>query len=290
MANFTLTSAQLKICLTDQGAELLSIQTLDGHEWLWQADPSVWPRRAPILFPIVGRLKDDTLRHQDKAYRLTQHGFARDMPFTLERHGTNHCTLLFKDNEATRSQFPFAFALRVSYQATDNRLNIYYEVTNPGTESLPFGIGAHPGFAWPLVPGVAKEAHRITFTHPEPQPIRRLKNGLMLSDNFPTPICEQVLALNDELFHPDVLLFDQINSRSVSFEAPGHQAAITMGFPDFPHFGIWTKPGADFLCIEPWQGYASPQDFDGPFSTKPGLAHLAPGATRTWHYWIDITN
>ena len=289
MANHTLTSSQLTISIVEHGAELRSIQTPQGREWLWQADPKVWPRHAPILFPIVGRLKDDTLRHQDKTYRLTQHGFARDMAFAIERHGANHCTLLLKDDATTRAQFPFAFELRVTYQVTGNRINIFYEVTNPGADSLPFGIGAHPGFVWPLAPDVAKDAHRISFTQAEPQPIRRLENGLLLPDPFPTPITEQSLALNDELFRRDVVLFDHINSRSVTFEAPG-KAAITIGFPDFPHFGIWTKPGADFLCIEPWQGYASPQDFDGPFVTKPGLAHLAPGEARTWHYWIDITN
>lgn len=287
MTCYTISSDQLQVIIANKGAELQSIKTLEGPEWLWQADPAIWPRHAPLLFPLVGRLKDDTLLHKDRRYRLTQHGFARDMAFDMERLGTNHCTLLLQDNVATRTAYPFAFELRVTYQIVDKRVNTYYEVTNTGNEILPYSIGAHPAFVWPLTPDVPKEDHRIIFAQPEAQPIRRLKEGLLLPDYFPTPIMQQTLTLNDDLFRPDVLLFDHINSRNLTYEAPG-RAAITMGFPDFPHFGIWTKPGAGFICIEPWQGYASPQDFDGPFINKPGVVTLPPGATRTWYHWIEL--
>ncbi|HEX9080678.1 MAG TPA: aldose 1-epimerase family protein, partial [Holophagaceae bacterium] len=159
---------------------------------------------------------------------------------------------------------------------------------NSGDSALPASLGGHPAFRWPLVPGLPKSAHRIVFAEPEPEPIRRLTpEGLLAPDPRPTPVQDRVLALHEGLFEADALIFDRLRSRSLRFEAEGGPGLI-FSWEGFPHFGIWTKPdrGPAFLCLEPWQGFASPADWDGEFVDKPGIVVLAPGEARTWSYTV----
>jgi galactose mutarotase-like enzyme len=160
---------------------------------------------------------------------------------------------------------------------------------NPNDEVLPCSIGGHPALHWPLLPGVPKENYRLTFSHEEPAPIRRLsKDGLLLPDSRPSPIRGRVLDLSKRLFDDDAVILDQLASRSVRYAAD-KGPAIEMSWHGFPQLGIWSKPGdAPFLCIEPWHGFASPVDFDAEFSDKPGLMHIAPGEAREFRYTIGL--
>ena len=255
-------SAEIKA----DGAELCSLRDAAGQEFLWQAGPQ-WPRHAPVLFPIVGRLADDTLRHRGASYRLTQHGFARDRRFALVEHAPAACRFRLTDDAETRARYPFAFQFDVSYAIADDTLTIEFAVTNPG---------AHPAFRWPLASGVAKEAHTLTFEHPEPDPIRRVSGGLLLQDSEPSPVEGDALHLHDGLFAADAVILDKVRSRWVRFTAPG-APGLEVSWHGMPQLGLWMKPGAEFLCIEPWHGYASPVGWDGEFSDKPGLFHVPPG-------------
>jgi galactose mutarotase-like enzyme len=262
------------------GAELCSLQTADGLELLWQAGPA-WPRHAPWLFPIVGRLKDDQLRHKGTNHAMTQHGFARDLGFQWLEQTPESCTLQLRDSAATRAHYPFAFQLTLTYHIDARGLQVRIGIANPGDEVLPASFGAHPAFNWPLTPGQPKESYRLVFPQPEPAPIRRLSGGLLRQRPEPSPVQGRVLPLSDRLFADDAVILDAVASRSVRYE--GEQGpAIEIAWDGFRELGVWSKlGGAPFLCIEPWHGYASPVDFDGDFADKPGLMLIAPGAVET---------
>ncbi|WP_394889857.1 aldose 1-epimerase family protein [Mesorhizobium sp. AaZ16] len=273
--------------IVGQGAELVSLQDAQGFEFLWQAGPA-WRRHSPVLFPIVGRLKGDQLRHRGQTYTMTQHGFARDKPFVWADRGPRSCTLVLTDDADTRAHYPFAFRLAVTYTLECQQLGVTFEVTNIGDELLPASIGAHPAFNWPLLSELPKEAYRLTFADDEPAPVPRLRDGLLLSAPRPTPIEGRTLALSERLFDDDAVILDRPASTSVRYEAE-RGPAIEVSWQGFSELGIWSKPGgAPFLCIEPWHGIASPVDFAGNFTDKPRLMLVAPGAKRSLNYRIRL--
>ncbi len=274
MSNGTL-SAEVKA----DGAELCSLRDASGAEVLWQAGP-IWPRHAPVLFPIVGRLKDDTLRHEGRAHRLTQHGFARDKRFAWLNRSATACRLVLHEDAETRAAYPFAFRLEIAYALDDDAIEQRFTVTNPGRGVLPASLGAHPAFAWPLADGVEKTAHALEFAEPEPAPIRRLADGLLQAQSEPTPIAGRTLALEPALFAADAVILPDPASRSVRYTAPD-APAIEVAWEGFRQLGLWSRAQGDFLCIEPWHGTASPADFDGEFRDKPGLMLIPPGEHRT---------
>jgi len=269
------------------GAELCSLKTTDGLEVLWQAGAE-WKRHAPLLFPIVGRLKGDQLRHRGASYPMTQHGFARDSRFAWEERGQTSCRLVLTDNAETRARYPFVFRLAVTYALHDRDLAVTLEISNPGQKILPASVGGHPAFNWPLLTGVPKENYGLAFSRDEPAPVRRLKDGLLLAAPEPNPIKGRELALTERLFDDDAVILDHPASNSVRFAA-NRGPALDISWDGFRELGIWSKPGgARFLCIEPWRGFASPADFDGEFADKPGLIHIKPGATERLSYRIGV--
>ena len=281
----TLRNEHLTALVSADGAELQSLRTDDGHELVWQAGPQ-WPRHAPLLFPIVGRLKNDQLIHRGQAYPMTQHGFARDRRFQWVERGPTDCTLVLTDNAETRRHYPFAFRLMVMFSLSGSGLDVRLEITNTGDDMLPASVGGHPAFNWPLLGGLAKQAYRLTFADDEPAPIRRLRDGLLRAKPEPTPIEGRTLALSERLFDDDAIIMDQPRSTSVRYGAD-HGPSIDVSWDGFRELGVWSKlGGAPFLCIEPWYGTASPSDFDGEFATKPGVMHIGSGDTRVLSYRI----
>jgi galactose mutarotase-like enzyme len=286
MESYEIDSGALTAGVLEIGAELCSLRDAKGREFLWQAGP-IWPRHAPNLFPIVGRLKDDRLRHGGKDYHLTQHGFARDRRFAWLSRQKTSCRLELRDDEESRAIYPFAFRLILSYEVAGAALHISFTLENPGDVVLPASVGAHPAFNWPLAPGTAKDAHRIVFADREPGPIFQVKGGLLEEATVPSPVLGRMLALDEALFDADALIFKPSHSQAVRYEAPGGPA-LNVSWEGFTELGIWSRRGGDFVCIEPWLGYASPVGFDGEFTEKPGLMHLAPGEARTMTVTIRI--
>jgi galactose mutarotase-like enzyme len=269
------------------GAELCSLKTAAGLELVWQAG-DVWPRHAPLLFPIVGKLKNDTLRHRSKSYPMTQHGFARDSRFEWVERGRSSCRLVLEDNAQTRARYPFAFRLAVTYALEGGDLDGSLEISNPGDEVLPASVGGHPAFNWPLKPGLSKTSYRLVFAKEEPAPIRRLKDGLLRLQSEPSPIRDRELVLSETLFEDDAIILDKPASTSLSFTA-GEGPSLEVSWAGFRELGIWSKPeGASFLCVEPWRGFASPFEFDGEFVDKPGLMHLGLNETQRLSYRIGV--
>lgn len=287
MDSCTIQNLHLRLALKAQGAEMVRLQTLSGMDLLWDGDPAVWPRHAPTLFPIVGRLKDDTHTLNGRRYHLPQHGFARDLPWRLVKLSRERATFVLKDSDATQAQYPFPFELRVTYRLLDQAVRVIYELINPGTTPLPASLGAHPALRWPLVPGGRREDYRIRFEVAESEPILRLSGGLLDPTPQPTPVQERTLSLRDELFKEDVLIFTRLRSRKVRYDAPG-SPVVELAWDGFPHLGLWTKPGAGFICIEPWQGVASPVGFLGELAQKPGSILVPPGEMRRFAYQIAI--
>jgi galactose mutarotase-like enzyme len=279
MDRHSLSNGTLSATVKADGAELCSLRDAAGEEMLWQAAP-IWPRHAPVLFPIVGRLKDDTLRHDGKSYRMTQHGFARDKRFAWLNRSATGCRLVLHEDAETRAIYPFAFRLEIAFTLDDDALQASFSVTNPGREVLPASLGAHPAFVWPLAEGIGKAAHVLEFASPEQAPIRRLDGGLLRPEPVPTPVVDDTLALDPSLFAADALIFPEVSSSSVRYTAPG-APAIEVSWQGFRDLGVWSRDGGDFVCIEPWFGTASPTDFDGEFRDKPGLMLIAPGERRT---------
>lgn len=285
----TIRSSTLTATIKAQGAELCSLKDGDGTEFVWRAGAE-WPRHAPLLYPIVGRLANDELRHRGKAYRMTQHGFARDSRFVWGAREESRCTLVLEDSETTRALYPFAFRLTAGYALDESGLDLTLTIANTGKETLPASLGGHPAFNWPLQPGEMKESYALTFANTEPSPVRRLDGGLLRAATEPSPVEGTVLRLSESLFADDAIIFDRIESRSVRYAArQGTGPWLKMSWRGFRELGVWSKPsGAQFLCIEPWRGYASPASFGGEFSDKPGLMHIAPGAEEQLSYRIEV--
>lgn len=277
---------RLSATIAPLGAELTSLKDKHGRELMTDADPAFWTGHAPILFPIVGRLNGDTLRLDGAQYEMKQHGFARRQTFGLVDHGAAHARFRLSANAETRAAYPFDFVLEIAFTLDGATLSIDASIANPGATLLPASLGFHPAFAWPLPYGEARADHRITFAADEPGDIIELADGLFASRR-PSPLDGRVLHLADDLFADDALIWDPVHSTRVSYGA-ATGPALDIAFPDTPYLGIWTKPGAAFVCIEPWHGHADPAGFTGDFRTKPGVFDVAPGDSRTCSMQVTL--
>jgi galactose mutarotase-like enzyme len=264
--------------ISRHGAELIRLQDRDGKDLLWNGCEKWWTGRAPLLFPIVGRLPNDTATIDGETFSMRQHGFARNRQFSVVGAGASECILRLASDDATRQQFPFDFVLEVAFVIAGSALRIGATVFNQSSRAMPVSFGFHPAFRWPLPYRGSRQDHEIRFERSESAPIRRLTDGL-LDLTASTEIFEgSTMPLDDAMFAPGALIFDQLKSRAVSFGVRG-QPSIQVRFANMPHLGVWTKPGAGFLCIEPWHGYAAPLGFAGDLKDKPGGASLAANAS-----------
>jgi galactose mutarotase-like enzyme len=276
-----LRSAELHAEVNPLGAQLSVLRDANGHDLLWNGDPAVWAGRAPVLFPIVGELAGGKYHLDGKSYPLSRHGFARGKPFNVVAATASSATFRLSADESTLAVYPFQFELDVRFVLNGATLAVNASVRNLGDTNMPASFGYHPGFRWPLPYGRARPAHFIEFATEEPAPIRCLNSaGLVTPELHPTPTHDRRLVLDDSLFKNDALIFDQVRSRSVIYGA-AEGTRIRVGFPDAPYLGIWTKPGAPFICIEPWHGVADPAGFTGDFTAKPGVFTVAPGGVQS---------
>ncbi|ALN74272.1 aldose 1-epimerase family protein [Aureimonas sp. AU20] len=280
----------LSVSIKAEGAELISLRDGAGEELLWQAGPE-WPRHAPVLFPIVGRLPGDALEVDGQRYAMTQHGFARDSLFEWRERSETRARLVLRDSEATRARYPFAFELELIYEVADQTLDVTTRVHNTGDLPLPFAVGAHPAFRWPLVPGLPKERHVLRFEGAAPSKASALEGGF-LSGERDVPVEKDALALSEALFSGDALVFGGIGEGAVRFEALGEggpERALRVAWKGYHDLGVWSKPqGAPFLCIEPWFGTTPPLGWNGDFTQKPGNATLPAGESRDYVWSVSV--
>jgi galactose mutarotase-like enzyme len=281
-------SGALRARINPLGAELWSLTDGAGREYMTDADPAFWTGHAPILFPIVGMLNGGRYRLDGREYALAKHGFARTSRFAVVETQADRATFRLTDSEATRAAYPFAFALDVEFRLAAATLHVTATITSRDTQPMPFSFGFHPAFAWPLPGGADKAAHRVVFARDEPAPIRRIDvaSGLLLPEPEPSPVADRVLDPDRDQFVADAMIWDRLESRALSFGAEGG-AWIDLAFPDCAILGIWQKPGAAYLALEPWQGINDPVGFAGDFRAKPGVVELAPGAEARFR--LDVT-
>jgi galactose mutarotase-like enzyme len=274
----SISSGELSALINPLGAQLSLLQDRDGRDLLWDGDAAVWAGRAPLLFPIVGALVAGSYRLDSKIYQLPRHGFARGKLFDLGPATDASAWFRLQADQASFEVYPFRFELDVGFALEGSTLSVTASIGNRGDADMPASFGFHPAFRWPLPFGQPRSSHFIEFAKDEPAPVRRLNaDGLVESERQPTPISHQRLVLNDALFQNDALIFDEIRSRSVTYGAD-EGPRIQVSYPDAPFLGVWTKPGAKFICIEPWHGIADPQGFCADFRTKPGVFMIAAGA------------
>jgi galactose mutarotase-like enzyme len=288
---YSLENDQCRVGVQTQGAELSSFvrKDLDNLEYMWQADPSVWARHAPVLFPIVGRLPQDTYQYKGQSYKLSQHGFARDQEFSLAQQTANTLVFELRADEKSRAVYPFDFVLRISYRLKDTTLTVGWEVQNPASEELLFSIGAHPAFRCPLLPGEQFEDYYFAFDAPETFERYLLEGGLLNGETEPALTNATELPLTYELFAQDALVLKKFDFSKLALRKHGSERAVSMRFDGFPYLGLWTKgPGAAFVCIEPWQGIASSVGDSGELADKEGILTLAPRQNFTAEYTITV--
>lgn len=248
-----------------------------GRDLLWHGDARSWPQSAPILFPIVGRLRHGRVRIGSNVFAMGVHGFARSLPFTVVERAADHVRMALRHDAETMMVYPFPFALTVDYRLTDTTFSAEFTVDNPGDGTLPYALGFHPGFRWPFAGG-KPEQYAIAFEQDETAEVPVITaDGLISRKRRPVPLTGKSLPLSHDLMANEALCFLHARSRAVRFVAPDG-SAIGVATEDFPHIALWSRPPAPFLCIESWTGHADPDGFEGDITSKPSMRLLAPGA------------
>lgn len=282
----TLENEILKVVVNAKGAELTSLFNKQTQlEYLWNADPAFWAKHSPVLFPIVGTLKNNQYRYEGKTYSLGRHGFAREMQFAVEDHQTDQATFQLEDTDATRKNYPFAFRFNIRYTLTENSLAITYHVVNPAKQLLYFSVGGHPAFAVPLTDSTAYEDYYLLFDKQENAPRWPIsRDGLI--ETSPEILLQNSgrLALTKDLFSRDALVLKSLKSSLISLRSDKTVHGLQFDFPGFPFLGLWAAKGGDFVCIEPWCGIADSVNTSQELEEKEGINTLEPGGefSRTW--------
>lgn len=267
----TISNSTLTATINTLGAELISL-VKNNKNYIWQVDETYWNKTSPILFPIVGRLKNDSYSFNGKKYQLPRHGFARNMDFSFDKKSDSQVIFELNESEETKTNYPFDFKLLVAYTFMENELVIEYFVRNQSDEVLPFSIGAHPAFAI----SDKFENYSLQFNKEDTFETNHLENE---SFNGKTTLVEMEnnsISLNYALFEKDALVFKQLKSNEVILKNKD-KAILKVNFDHFPYLGIWTKENAPFLCIEPWCGLADSSNHNGDFEEKEGINYLSAG-------------
>ena len=286
-----LENSRLRLTVDSLGAQMMSLQNLDGREYLWQGDPRYWCERAPVLFPFVGRLTGNSYRYGGQVYSMGIHGFAAHQDFSCLCPKPNRLVLQLTDNGETREQYPFAFSLNIIYELIDNRVQVTYQVENTGTGMLPFGIGGHPGFRIPLEEGEQFDDYILEFTGGcQPDRVGFTPQVFLSGQDQPYSLNEgKYLPLRHDLFDEDAVILKNM-SREVALRSRLSPHGVQVSYPDMPYLGLWHMPNTDapYLCIEPWSSLPARQDVVEDFACKSDLIQLGPGKTyiNTWSITI----
>lgn len=287
----TLQKGRLQAAVDTRGGELVSFQDGAGTEYIWGGDPAYWAGRNPILFPIVGSLKNGRVRIGGQEYAMDRHGFARRSEFTLAEQGEDFAVLELRDSPDTLARYPFPFLLRVRHQLTQDGFSTSFEVKNPGDTPLPYCIGAHTAFNCPLYPGERFEDYQLVFDQPEDAGSLPLTPEGLLSAGPHIPVLQNsdTIPLSHEPFDRlDTLIFDGLRSKGVRLVHKDTGRGVHMAFDGFPMIAFWTAAhkNAPYLCLEPWHGCAAWEDEPGDFADKPYCVTLQPGEAKTLTYTV----
>ncbi len=288
--DYTLSNEWITVKVRGKGAELRSLtDNGTGREFMWQADPEFWGRTSPVLFPVVGSYRNGESRYNGEVYKLSQHGFARDMEFMLTRQTEDEIWFCLTDKTDTWNYYPFAFSLEIGYRLEGRSLRLLWKVSNPAQQDMYFSIGGHPAFN--VEPRSSeKTTCYVRFEGTEQLTVRGLEKGLALADTYRLELEQDgLLAVTEEVFAGDALIVENHQAQKVSLLDENKETFLTVDF-DAPLFGVWTPPGknAPFVCIEPWYGRCDRVDFEGTIEQREWGNHLTPGEVFEASYTVTV--
>lgn len=279
---------QLKV--KENGAELCSLyHKRNKLEYIWTGEPRFWARHAPLLFPVVGKLKEDIYRLNGRTYTLAQHGFARDLPWRLLAKTRNELCFQLEETAETLKKYPFRFRLNAVFQLEGEVVSIAYTVRNCSKDPMPFSIGAHPGFNCPLTAQDSFEDYFLEFEKEEDLSRLLLQSGLRTGESQLILKDTKVLPLSRELLEEDALVFKEMQSAWVALRSSKQTHGLKLSFANFPYLGIWTKSeSSPFICIEPWFGVADTLEGQPDIREKEGIRMLKPEEEFSCTYSIEL--
>lgn len=288
---YTLSDAYLSVSVQKKGIELCSVISQEtGTEYIWQADPDIWGSHAPVLFPIIGALKNGSFILDGDSYSLPKHGIVRHSNKVRLTDQTD-TSLLFTLtwNDESLKDYPFKFEFQTRYSLSGATVSVDHKVINHGDEPMYFSLGGHPAFNCPVFEGEAYSDYFLEFEHNESASTWLLNSdGLVTSNHLPILSDSNKLSLHKHLFDDDALIFKNLKSRKVSLVSSKTGQILTMNYDGFPYLGIWAKPGAPFVCIEPWQGIADEADSFQKLIEKEGIKCLESGGEHLAGYKITF--
>lgn len=283
MSITTLSNGTIEAQINTLGAELCSLKSNSNREYIWEGNPAFWGKHSPVLFPIVGTLKNNTFCQNGVEYVLSRHGFAREMEFQLVTTCENSAVFSIQSNSETLQKYPFEFELQIQYTLIGTTLELAYSVINKDKIAIPFSIGAHPAFALPS----NFEEYTLAFDKTEPLEYTLLENDLVSKQTKKIKTNTNKVPLTYELFKRDALIFKQLKSTALTI-IEKENPILKVRFDDFPNLGIWTKMDAPFICIEPWFGYSDTTESNGNLFEKEGIIVLTTGSTFQSKFSIEI--
>lgn len=280
----TLTNSNLTATINNHGAELISLKSnVIGKEYMWEGNPEYWGKHSPILFPIVGTLKNNSFSYNDTTYQLPRHGFARDLVFNLLSKTDDEAVYSLQSNEETHIVYPFDFELQIIYTLKHFELHITYKVINKDSQIMYYSIGGHPALA---LHGKFEE-YTLGFEANENLISYQLDNDLLSDNPIAIPLIKNQLPLTYALFEKDALIFKGLKSKQILL-LENNLPVLNFKFADFPNFGIWTKINAPFICLEPWAGYSDLANASGNITDKEGIQKLEVNASKKYSFSIEI--
>lgn len=288
---YSIANARFTAKIDSLGAQLVSLQGSNGFEYLWTGDPAYWHEHAPVLFPIVGALRDGKTMINGQWYEMGRHGFAKRSEFTLASQQEDRIALVLESSPETRARYPFDFRLTVSYALTEDGVATSFQVENTGGEALPYAIGGHPGFNIPVDEEAAFSDYVIRFPEAERQscPVIDLKAGLIDWSASGFQLDGREIPLRHDLFYQDALVFEGLRSQSVEIVNPATGRGVAMDFAGFPMLGIWSAANdGPYVCLEPWTGCATLTTEGDQFVEKKGMAQLAPGEKAEHRFSVRV--
>ncbi|MCI5884460.1 MAG: aldose 1-epimerase family protein [Clostridiales bacterium] len=286
MQTYQIKNHKMTLTVAEHGAEIRSVE-VDGMERMWDANPAFWGRTAPILFPIVGALKDNSYQYEGETYSMSQHGFARDMEFTLTEQTEESLQFVLSDNSETYENYPFHFQLTVSYEIFESYINIGWKVLNTDEKKMYFQIGGHPAFACPCEGGMIRDDYSIKVGELPLLETAFLEKGLLGEEK---ELLANELLLKEDTFARDAYIIQNETVGHVDLVNHVSNQVKVRVLADVPVWGIWSTADkkAPFVCIEPWYGRCDKTDFSGELSEREYIQSLEPGETFTGGYQIEF--
>ncbi len=284
-------SKNFSVQINEVGAELCSFKSKkSGLEFVWQGDTEIWASTAPVLFPIIGALKNGVYSHKGMAYSIPKHGFIRYNENLVVQHvSENEMTFSYASNEELKKEYPFDFKFEISFSLMDNVLVVSHQVTNIGKSQMLFSLGGHPAFNCPMLPHEKYSDYYLEFDQKQTLSTPVLStNGLLTDVAFEVVSDTNRINLSEDLFANDALIFKDIQSKKVSLKSKNHDHRVTVTYPDFKNLGVWAKHKAPFVCMEPWLGVTDPEQTTGVFKDKEGIISLSEGEKYQAKFSIEI--